>query len=134
MRRWSVFLKMDYRTLFYFSIDHFSLETEYHIRCTLKKSQVFFQLIPHLQCCKPINCCFIFLLQRGHILLVVPIRIPPGKPVLVFAFCLCGMQFFKYLKSRPFSTFKRIDFFHYNFRNFYWRNRFRVYGKSLVPC
>ena len=55
-----------------------------------KNPRSFFQLIPHLQCCKPINCCFIFLPQRGHILLVVPIRIPPGKPVLVFAFCLCG--------------------------------------------
>ena len=76
-----------------------------------KNPRSFFKLIPHLQCCKPINCCFIFLPQRGQILLVVLIRIPPGKPVLVFTFCLCGMQFFKYLKSCPFSIFKRIEFF-----------------------
>ena len=31
----------------------------------------FFQLTPHLQCCKPINCCFIFLPQFGQILLAI---------------------------------------------------------------
>ena len=30
-----------------------------------KKPSPFFQLMPHLQCCKPINCCFIFLPQFG---------------------------------------------------------------------
>ena len=33
----------------------------------------FFQLIPHLQCCNPINCCFIFLPHFGQILLLAPI-------------------------------------------------------------
>lgn len=33
----------------------------------------FFQLIPNLQCCKPINCCFIFLSQPGQALLLVSI-------------------------------------------------------------
>jgi len=32
----------------------------------------FFQLMPHLQCCKPINCCFIFLPQFGHTFLLMP--------------------------------------------------------------
>lgn len=36
-----------------------------------------FQLMPHLQCCKPINCCFIFLPQLGHILLFFPIPCSP---------------------------------------------------------
>ena len=35
----------------------------------------FFQLIPHLQCCRPGNCCFIFLPQFGQALLLAPIRI-----------------------------------------------------------
>ena len=38
-----------------------------------KNPMSFFQLIPHLQCCKPINCCFIFLPQPGQTLLLVPI-------------------------------------------------------------
>lgn len=43
-----------------------------------KKPEPFFQLIPHLQCCKPMNCCRIFLPQFGHILLLFPI----GRPIL----------------------------------------------------
>ena len=38
-----------------------------------KKPISFFQLIPHLQCCRPMNCCFIFLLQFGQTLLFFPI-------------------------------------------------------------
>ena len=38
-----------------------------------KKPISFFQLIPHLQCCNPINCCFIFLPHFGQILLLAPI-------------------------------------------------------------
>lgn len=41
-----------------------------------KNPSSFFQLIPHLQCCNPINCCFIFLPQTGHLLLLAPIRAP----------------------------------------------------------
>ena len=37
-----------------------------------KKPISFFQLIPHLQCCNPINCCFIFLPHFGQILLLAP--------------------------------------------------------------
>ena len=32
----------------------------------------FFQLIPQRQCCKPMNCCFIFRPQFGQILLLAP--------------------------------------------------------------
>ena len=32
-----------------------------------------FQLIPHLQCCRPMNCCFILWPQEGQILLLFPI-------------------------------------------------------------
>ncbi len=32
-----------------------------------------FQLIPQRQCCKPMNCCFIFRPQFGQILLLAPI-------------------------------------------------------------
>ena len=32
----------------------------------------FFQLIPQRQCCKPINCCFIFRPQFGQTLLLAP--------------------------------------------------------------
>lgn len=42
-----------------------------------KKPVSRFQLTPHLQCCKPINCCFIFLPQLGHILLFFPILCSP---------------------------------------------------------
>lgn len=38
-----------------------------------KKPMSFFQLMPHLQCCKPMNCCFIFLPQMGQTLLLFPI-------------------------------------------------------------
>ena len=41
-----------------------------------------FQLIPHLQCCDPINCCFIFLPQFGHFLLLLPTAIPPSVPYI----------------------------------------------------
>ena len=37
-----------------------------------KKPSPRFQLTPHLQCCKPMNCCFIFLPQFGQILLLPP--------------------------------------------------------------
>ncbi len=33
-----------------------------------KKPTPLFQLMPHLQCSSPINCCFIFLPQFGHTL------------------------------------------------------------------
>ena len=33
----------------------------------------FFQLIPQRQCCKPMNCCFIFRPQFGQTLLLAPI-------------------------------------------------------------
>ena len=38
-----------------------------------KKPISFFQLIPHLQCCRPMNCCFIFRPQFGQTLLLFPI-------------------------------------------------------------
>ena len=37
-----------------------------------KNPMSFFQLMPHLQCCKPMNCCFIFLPQTGQTLLLAP--------------------------------------------------------------
>lgn len=40
-----------------------------------KKPIFLFQLIPHLQCCKPGNCCFIFLPQLGQTLLLMPISL-----------------------------------------------------------
>ena len=42
-----------------------------------KKPSSFFQLMPHLQCCKPMNCCFIFLPQFGQTLLLFPILFSP---------------------------------------------------------
>ena len=54
----------------------------------------FFQLMPHLQCCKPINCCFIFLPQFGHTFLLLP---------FCFAFGLSASFFF-------FSAFSGIPF------------------------
>lgn len=42
-----------------------------------KNPMSFFQLIPQRQCCKPINCCFIFRPQLGHTLLLFPISHPP---------------------------------------------------------
>lgn len=42
-----------------------------------KKPLSRFQLMPHLQCCKPGNCCFIFLPQLGHTLLLAPISLDP---------------------------------------------------------
>ena len=41
-----------------------------------KNPTSFFQLIPQRQCCKPINCCFIFRPQFGQILLLAPIASP----------------------------------------------------------
>lgn len=38
-----------------------------------KNPMPFFQLIPQRQCCKPMNCCFIFRPQFGQILLLAPI-------------------------------------------------------------
>ena len=38
-----------------------------------KNPMSFFQLIPQRQCCKPMNCCFIFRPQFGQTLLLVPI-------------------------------------------------------------
>lgn len=38
-----------------------------------KKPISLFQLTPHLQCCKPMNCCFIFRPQLGQTLLFLPI-------------------------------------------------------------
>ncbi len=38
-----------------------------------KKPMSRFQLMAHLQCCKPENCCFIFLPQLGQILLFMPL-------------------------------------------------------------
>lgn len=38
-----------------------------------KNPMSFFQLIPQRQCCKPINCCFIFRPQFGQTLLLAPI-------------------------------------------------------------
>ena len=38
-----------------------------------KNPMPFFQLIPQRQCCKPINCCFIFRPQFGQTLLLAPI-------------------------------------------------------------
>ena len=40
-----------------------------------KKPIFRFQLIPHLQCCKPGNCCFFFLPQLGQTLLLAPISV-----------------------------------------------------------
>lgn len=37
-----------------------------------KNPMPFFQLIPQRQCCKPINCCFIFRPQFGQTLLLAP--------------------------------------------------------------
>lgn len=38
-----------------------------------KNPMPFFQLIQQRQCCKPINCCFIFRPQFGQTLLLAPI-------------------------------------------------------------
>ena len=38
-----------------------------------KNPMSFFQLIPQRQCCKPMNCCFIFRPQFGQTLLLAPI-------------------------------------------------------------
>ena len=46
----------------------------------------FFQLMPHLQCCKPINCCFIFLPQFGHTFLLMPFRFTFGLSASSFFF------------------------------------------------
>ena len=40
-----------------------------------KKPISFFQLIPHLQCCKQMNCCFILRPQFGQVLLLFPIAL-----------------------------------------------------------
>lgn len=63
-------------TLFFFpSASHSSANT---ISFALsKKPMSFFQLIPHLQCCKPINCCFIFFPHMGHTLLLLPVITNP---------------------------------------------------------
>lgn len=37
-----------------------------------KNPMSFFQLIPQRQCCKPMNCCFIFRPQFGQTLLLAP--------------------------------------------------------------
>lgn len=41
-----------------------------------KNPMPFFQLIPQRQCCKPMNCCFIFRPQFGQTLLLAPIAFP----------------------------------------------------------
>ena len=60
-----------------------------------KNPMFFFQLMPHLQCCKPMNCCFIFLPQTGQTLLLAPMPPPPSHvPIIPYpggAFtCKCG--------------------------------------------
>lgn len=40
--------------------------------------------MPHLQCCKPINCCFIFLPQFGHTFLLILFFLAFGLSVSSF--------------------------------------------------
>ena len=56
----------------------------------------FFQLMPHLQCCKPINCCFIFLPQFGHTFLLLPFFLVFGLSASSF--------FFSFFSGSPFSA------------------------------
>ena len=62
----------------------------------VKKPISFFQLIPHLQCCNPINCCFIFLPQFGQILLLFPMLFLFQKTNFLFIHKMCCIPSFNF--------------------------------------